>query len=161
MSLYQTIEIGNTDAEGRVVLADALTYAKKYNPKFVVDIATLTGAAEVALGQRASALFCDDETLSEKLCEIGEQSGDYLWPLPMWEEYDEEIKGTFGDWTNSAKAKWGGAIHGAVFLKQFAKDYKWAHIDIAPRMVSIDGEHLAKGSAGAPVRLLVKLLETL
>ncbi|MEI8096497.1 MAG: leucyl aminopeptidase family protein [Candidatus Moraniibacteriota bacterium] len=156
----KTIEVLNTDAEGRIILADALTYAKKYNPKLVVDVATLTGAAIVALGERASALFTQDEKLEQLFRHLGEESGDYVWPLPLWDEYDEEIKGTFGDVANIGKTRWGGAITAAAFLKQFVeKAYPWVHLDIAPRMTTLPDEFLAKGSAGAPVRLLVKLLE--
>jgi len=155
----KTIEIGNTDAEGRVILADALTYAERYQPRLVVDVATLTGAAVAALGQRASALFTKNEKLSRLFERLGEESGEYVWPLPLWDEYEEDIKGTFGDWNNSGKTRWGGAITGAMFLYQFAKKYPWVHIDIAPRMTSIDGDYLAKGAAGAPMGLLVRLLE--
>ena len=159
----KTIEVLNTDAEGRIILADALTYAKKYNPRIVIDVATLTGAAMVALGQRASAIFSKDESVIEKLRELGEKTGEYVWPLPLWDEYEEEVKGTFGDIANAQKSKYGGAISGAMFLYQFAKDLScpWVHIDIAPRMTAIDGEYLAKGAAGAPVRLLIKAIEVL
>ncbi len=156
----KTIEVLNTDAEGRVVLADALTYAKKYKPRLVVDVATLTGAAMVALGLHASAIFSKDEQLIERFRALGEESGDYVWPLPLWDEYEEDIKGTFGDWANDGKSKYGGAIQGAIFLYQFAKEYPWVHIDIAPRMTAVEGDHLAKGAAGEPVRLLMRLLET-
>ncbi len=155
----KTVEILNTDAEGRLILADALTYAKRYDPKLVVDIATLTGAAMVALGQRASAVFTRDAEMEGRLRELGEISGDYVWPLPLWEEYEEDIKGTYGDLANTGKTKYGGAITAASFLHQFAKDYPWVHIDIAPRMTTIEGEYLAKGASGAPVRLLAKLIE--
>lgn len=155
----QTIQVDNTDAEGRIILADALTYAKRYHPSLVVDVATLTGAAVVALGERASALFTTDEKLEKTFRELGEASGDYVWPLPLWDEYDDDIKGTFGDWSNTGKTRWGGAITAAAFLRQFAEGYPWVHLDIAPRMTAIEGEHLAKGAAGAPVRLLVKFLE--
>ena len=155
----KTIEVLDTDAEGRIVLADALTYAKKYRPRLVVDVATLTGAAMVAVGQRASVLCTRDEHLERIFRELGEESGDYVWPLPLWEEYDEDIKGTFGDVANTGKGRYGGAIHGASFLQQFADGYPLVHLDIAPRMTTIEGEYLAKGAAGAPVRLLVKLLE--
>ena len=159
----KTIEVLNTDAEGRIILADALTYAKKYNPRIVIDVATLTGAAMVALGQRASAIFSKDESVIEKLRELGEKTGEYVWPLPLWDEYEEEVKGPFRDIVNAQKSKYGGAINGAMFLYQFAKDLKcpWAHIDIAPRMTAIEGEYLAKGAAGAPVRLLIKAIEVL
>jgi len=161
----KTVEVLNTDAEGRLVLADALTYAKKYKPRLVVDVATLTGASVVALGQRASAIFTNDEKLEKLLRDIGEKTGDYVWPLPLWEEYEDEVKGTFADVANLGKTRYGGAITAAVFLWQFVKSpssasgqaYPWAHIDIAPRMTSIEGDHLARGSAGAAVALLTQL----
>lgn len=155
----KTVEILNTDAEGRVVLADGLEYAKKYNPRLVVDVATLTGAAMVALGQRASALFATDVKLERLFREAGERTGDYVWPLPLWEEYESDIKGTFGDIANDGKTRYGGAITGAAFLWQFTKGLNWVHLDIAPRMTSVEGDHLAKGAAGATVNLLVHLLE--
>lgn len=158
----KTIEVQNTDAEGRIILADALTYARRYKPSLVVDVATLTGAAVVALGERATALFTQDEKLEQLFRHLGEESGDYVWPLPLWDEYDAEIKGTFGDVANVGKTRWGGAITAAAFLKQFVDGaYPWVHLDIAPRMTTLPDEFLAKGSAGAPVRLLVKLLEKL
>lgn len=155
----KTIEVTNTDAEGRVVLSDALTYAEQYKPRLVVDVATLTGAAMVALGNRASAIFSKDDALLETFKKLGEESGDYVWPLPLWDEYEKEIKGTFGDVVNSGKSRYGGSIEGAMFLYQFAKNYPWVHIDMAPRMTAASDEHLAQGAAGAPVRLLIKLLE--
>lgn len=166
----KTIEVLNTDAEGRIILADALEYAKKYNPRLIIDVATLTGAAIAALGQRASAIFSNDARIEQKLIMSGEQTGDYAWALPLWEEYEEDIKGTFGDIANSNKNKTGGgAITAAVFLWQFIKNtgpnskqerpVPWAHIDIAPRMTSIEGEYLAKGSAGAPIALLTNFLK--
>lgn len=156
----KTIEVQNTDAEGRIILADALHYAKRYKPTLVVDVATLTGAALVALGERATALFTEDEQLEKTFRELGEVSGDYVWPLPLWEEYDEEIKGTFGDVSNTGKTRYGGAITAAAFLKQFVDHaYPWVHLDMAPRMTALPDEFLAKGAAGAPVRLLVKVLE--
>jgi leucyl aminopeptidase len=164
----KTIEVLNTDAEGRVILADALTYAQKYNPEVVIDVATLTGAAMVALGERASAVFTEDDKLAKALEEAGEKTGDYVWRLPMWEEYENEIKGSLGDWTNVHKkdSRYGGAIYGAIFLYQFIKGKagggktpKWAHIDMAPRMVAMAGENLAVGALGSPVRLLYKFIE--
>lgn len=154
----KTIEVMNTDAEGRVIMSDALHYAKRYDPKLVVDVATLTGAAMVALGQRASAVFSTDEKLSKKMAESGELAGDYAWPLPLWEEYEEDIRGTFGDVANEGKTRYGGAITAAAFLWQFIKGTPWVHIDMAPRMTSVDGEYLAKGAAGAPVALLLQFL---
>lgn len=157
----KTIEILNTDAEGRVILADALTYAQKYNPEVIIDIATLTGAAIVALGERASAIFTNDDKLAKNLEEVGEKTGDYVWQLPMWEEYENEIKGTLGDWTNihNKDSRYGGAIYAAIFLHQFIKGHKWAHIDIAPRMTAMAGENLAQGALGSSVRLLYRFIE--
>ncbi|MAF80131.1 leucyl aminopeptidase [bacterium] len=157
----KTIEVGHTDAEGRVILADAITYAKEFKPKLVIDVATLTGSAMAALGKRASAILGKDEKMVSQLIEAGESVGDYAWPLPLWDEYEEDIKGTFGDVTNSGKTRYGGAITAAMFLYQFAKelDCPWAHIDMAPRMTSIHGEYLAKGAAGAPIGLLMRFLQ--
>jgi len=155
----KTIEIGNTDAEGRVILADALTYAERYSPRLVVDVATLTGAACVALGDKCSALFTKSDALSKKLTDIGDRVGERTWRLPLWDEYEEGIKGTFGDWSNIGKGRDGGAIAGAIFLYQFAKDYPWAHFDIAPVMTTSEGQYLAKGASGIPVKTLVRLVE--
>jgi leucyl aminopeptidase len=160
----KTIEVMHTDAEGRVILADALTYAKKFKPSVVIDVATLTGAAVVALGTYASGLFTRDDKLAEQLTELGEESGDYVWRLPLWDEYESQVIGTVGDVVNSvngAAGRYGGATNGAMFLWQFAKDLDcpWAHLDIAPRMTAAPGDELAKGAAGAPVRLLVRFIE--
>ncbi len=159
-----TIEVLNTDAEGRLVLADALTYAKRFNPAVVIDVATLTGAALHALGLYASGVLTRDQELETQLRELGEQSGDYVWPLPLWDEYEPMVKGDFADVTNSSNApggRYGGTIEGGMFLWQFAKqlDCPWAHLDIAPRMTSAPGDELAKGAAGAPVRLLLAFIE--
>ncbi len=157
----QTIEILNTDAEGRVILADALTYALKYKPSLIVDVATLTGAVVVALGERMSAIFSEDDLLCQKLEKAGQKTGDYVWRLPLWEEFENEIKGSLGDWTNvhNKDSRSAGGSYGAIFLKQFIKDYPWVHIDIAPRMTSISNEYLASGSAGASIYLLYKFIE--
>ncbi|MBP9816894.1 MAG: leucyl aminopeptidase [Candidatus Pacebacteria bacterium] len=159
----KTIEVLNTDAEGRVILSDAITYAKKFKPSVVIDVATLTGAAMVALGQYASAVFSRDDKLATTLSELGEETGDYVWRLPLWDEYEAEVKGTVGDVANAqmGKVRYGGAINGAMFLWQFAKDLEcpWAHLDIAPRMTATSDEELAKGSAGPAVRLLAAFIE--
>ncbi|MFZ1075137.1 MAG: leucyl aminopeptidase [Minisyncoccia bacterium] len=160
----KTIEVLNTDAEGRLILADALTYAKRFNPSVVIDVATLTGAALSALGLHASAVLTRDDALAEKISTAGETSGDYVWRLPLWDEYESDIKGTFADITNIANGtagRYGGAIEGGIFLWQFAKelDCPWAHLDIAPRMTSAPGDELAKGAAGEPVRLLLRFIE--
>lgn len=158
----KTVEILHTDAEGRLVLADALTYSERYNPKVILDIATLTGAALVALGQHASAIMTKDATLQTTLTELGETSGDYTWPLPLWDEYQQHIKSTRADIANIAAnfSRWGGTIEGGAFLQNFApKKTAWAHIDIAPRMESISSDKLAKGATGEPVRLLTRFAE--
>jgi leucyl aminopeptidase len=160
----KTIEVTDTDAEGRLILADALTYAKRFKPSVAIDIATLTGAAHVALGDHASALMTRDDALAEALARDGEASGDYVWRLPLWDEYEEKVKGTFADISNIAlgpSSRSGGAIDGGMFLWQFAKelDCPWAHIDMAPRMTAALGDELAKGAAGAPVRLLLRFIE--
>lgn len=153
----KTIEVQDTDAEGRLILSDVLHYAKQLKPTLVIDVATLTGSAVVALGERASGLFATDETIETTLRHIGLSVGDPVWPLPLWDEYFEDIKGTYADIGNVGNTKWGGAITAALFLKQFI-DYPWVHLDIAPRMTSIPSEHLAKGSIGAGVQLLVQFL---
>lgn len=158
----KTIEVLHTDAEGRMVLADALTYSKKYSPKVILDVATLTGAALAALGQHASAVLTKDEKLSETLVTLGETSGDLTWPLPLWDEYKSYLKSNRADLSNIATnfSRYGGCIEGGTFLSFFApKGVSWAHIDIAPRMDSIASDKLAKGSTGEPVRLLVAFLE--
>ncbi len=157
----KTIEVLNTDAEGRVILADALLFAKQYNPKLVVDVATLTGAALVALGTKASALMTRDEAVAEKLLVLGEESGEYLWRLPLWEEYEAAVKGRFGDVANIpvTNSRDAGSINGGMFLLQFAEGYPWAHIDMAPRMTADADEYLAKGAVGSPVRLLIRIAE--
>ncbi len=154
----KTIEVLNTDAEGRIILADALEYAKRYKPRLVIDVATLTGAAIVALGPRASAVFSTDERFTEKLQKAGETIGDFVWPLPLWEEYEEDIKGTFGDVANTATQKNRGVSTSAAFLWQFIKGYNWVHLDISPRMTAVKSDNLAKGAAGAPVALLTQFL---
>ncbi len=158
-----TVEILHTDAEGRLVLADALSYSTRYQPRAIIDVATLTGAALVALGQHASAIMTTDTAFETTLRELGEDTGDLLWPLPLWDEYQSSIKSTRADIANIASnfSKFAGAIEGGIFLTHFApKNVPWAHIDIAPRMDSIPSDKLAKGSTGEPVRLLIKWLET-
>lgn len=151
------IEVLNTDAEGRVVLSDALTYAKKYNPEIVIDLATLTGAAVVALGSRVSALFSNSDKIANELKIIGEETKNLMWPMPLYDEYKEDIKGDLGGVTNTHNKfkRDGGAITGAMFLEHFVDGYTWAHIDIAPRMESISGDNLANGATCEPLYALV------
>jgi leucyl aminopeptidase len=158
----KTVDVLNTDAEGRLVLADALTYAERFDPELVVDVATLTGAALVALGQHASAVMTKDDTIASKLAMLGEESGDYLWRLPLWDEYIKYTKGVHGDLANiqsSGNARFGGAINGGAFLSHFATKFPWVHIDMAPRMTPAPGDHLAKGATGEPTALLVRIAE--
>jgi leucyl aminopeptidase len=158
----KTIEVLHTDAEGRMILADALTYSERYNPKVILDVATLTGASLVALGQQASAIMTKDENLSQTLCKLGEETGDLVWPLPLWDEYKQHLKSYRADISNIAAnfSRFGGSIEGGTFLSFFApKDVPWVHIDMAPRMDSIASDKLAKGSTGEPVRLLVSFVE--
>jgi leucyl aminopeptidase len=158
----KTIEILHTDAEGRMVLADALTYSERYSPRAILDVATLTGAALAALGQHASAVMTKDTALETTLRTLGEASGDLVWPLPLWDEYKQHLKSHRADISNIATnfSRYGGCVEGGTFLSHFApKNVPWAHIDIAPRMDSIASDKLAKGSTGEPVRLLVSFLE--
>ena len=160
----KTIEILHTDAEGRVILADAITYAKRYKPSAVIDVATLTGASLVAMGTVASAFMTNKEALIPALMDLAEQSGDLMWPLPLWEEYDPMVKGHFGDVPNIStmgNSRYGGVIAGGKFLEVFAKELEcpWVHIDMAPRMTTIAEDNLAKGAAGNPVRFLIKAIE--
>lgn len=161
----KTIEVTDTDAEGRLILADAITYAKRYKPSVVIDVATLTGAAMSALGLYASGLLTRDDALAESLLASGETSGDYLWRLPMWDEYEAGVKSDFADVANYPMEEshtYGGATNGGIFLWQFAKELEcpWAHLDIAPRMTAAPGDELAKGAAGTPVRLLISFIDS-
>jgi leucyl aminopeptidase len=158
----QTVEVLHTDAEGRMVLADALTYSRRYDPRTIIDIATLTGAALVALGQHASALMTKNTDLESELRALGEESGDLVWPLPLWDEYKSALKSSRADISNIATnfSKYGGVIEAGLFLANFAPPgVPFAHLDIAPRMESIASDKLAKGATGEPVRLLVTFLE--
>jgi leucyl aminopeptidase len=150
-----TIEVLNTDAEGRLILCDALTYAEQtYEPAVCIDMATLTGACVVALGSHASGLFCNHPALGRALLAAGEQIGDRAWELPMWPEYDEQIRSEFADVANIATkgAREAGAIIGAVFLQRFARKMKWAHLDIAGTA------WVGKKANGRPVPLLMQYL---
>ncbi|MDR0634425.1 MAG: leucyl aminopeptidase [Azoarcus sp.] len=150
----QTIEILNTDAEGRLILCDALTYAERFKPACVIDIATLTGACIVALGKIPSGLFANDDELAEALTQCGIDAGDRVWRLPLWEEYQDLLKSNFADMANIGGRN-GGAITAAAFLSRFASAYKWAHLDIAGT-AWLSGE--AKGSTGRPLPLLAEFL---
>ncbi len=152
----QTIEVLNTDAEGRLILCDALTYAKRFDPAAVIDIATLTGACVVALGGVRSGLFASNEALAAALEAAGEESQDRCWRLPLDDDYAEGLKSNFADVANIA-GRAGGAITAAKFLQRFAGDFAWAHLDIAGTAWKSGA---AKGSTGRPVGLLVSYLTT-
>jgi leucyl aminopeptidase len=127
----KTAEIDNTDAEGRVILADALDYAAEWKPAVILDFATLTGAALVALGLEAAIVFTDNDALAKELVDAGERTDERLWRLPMWEEYRENIRSEWADMKNTG-GRWGGSINGAMFLKEFVDPKTpWAHLDIA------------------------------
>ncbi len=150
----QTIEILNTDAEGRLILADALTYAERYEPAAVVDIATLTGAMVIALGHVASGLFSNNETLARALLLAGDDAYDRAWQLPLWEDYQDGLASNFADFANIA-GRAGGSITAACFLSRFTRKYDWAHLDIAGTAWK-DGKE--KGATGRPVPLLATWL---
>jgi leucyl aminopeptidase len=146
----QTIEILNTDAEGRLILCDALTYAERFKPAVVVDIATLTGACVVALGHHNSGLFSPDDALAAELLAAGQASLDPAWRMPLDDEYADGIKSNFADVANVG-SRAGGAITAALFLKRFTSKYRWAHLDVAGTAWKSGA---AKGSTGRPVPLL-------
>jgi leucyl aminopeptidase len=150
----QTIEILNTDAEGRLILCDAITYARRFKPEVVIDIATLTGACVVALGNHLSGLFGNDEELIDALEQAGRRADDRAWPMPIGDEYGDQLKSNFADFANVAGRE-GGAITAACFLAKFTDGLKWAHLDVAGTAYQGGSQ---KGSTGRPVPLLVDYL---
>jgi leucyl aminopeptidase len=150
----QTIEILNTDAEGRLILCDALTYAKRYKPKAVIDIATLTGACVIALGHIRSGLFSNNDHLAQALVQAGEASQDTCWRMPLDEEYADALKSNFADVANVGDRA-AGSVTAAKFLQRFADEFQWAHLDIAGTAWKSGA---AKGATGRPVGLLVEFL---
>ena len=154
----KTVEIVTTDAEGRLILADALSYARRYEPAVVVDCATLTGACYVALGDHASGLMGNDDALISEIQTAGEASGERAWHLPLFKEYTKQIKGNTADLKNSG-GRYGGALTAGAFLKEFA-DYPWAHLDIAGTAYygKQQNAYTPRGASGMPARLLVEFL---
>jgi leucyl aminopeptidase len=150
----QTIEILNTDAEGRLVLCDALTYAQQFKPAAVIDIATLTGACVVALGAIRSGLFAKDDALANALFQAGQSAGDLCWRMPLDEDYADSLKSNFADVANVG-GRAGGAITAAKFLQRFTNQFAWAHLDIAGTAWKSGA---AKGATGRPVGLLIEYL---
>ncbi|MBF1165178.1 MAG: leucyl aminopeptidase [Dechloromonas agitata] len=150
----QTIEILNTDAEGRLILCDALTYAERFEPDTLIDVATLTGACVVALGNVATGLFANKDSLARELQEAGEEANDRAWHMPLWDDYQELLKSPFADMANIG-GRWGGAISAACFLSRFTKKFDWAHLDIAGTAWKSGAD---KGATGRPVPLLTHYL---
>ncbi|MEW5756539.1 MAG: leucyl aminopeptidase [Pseudomonadota bacterium] len=150
----QTIEILNTDAEGRLILCDALTYSERFKPEVVIDIATLTGACVIALGSQASGLMANDQALADQLLAAGRESADRAWQLPLWEEYQDQLKSPFADVANIGGRE-AGTITGACFLARFTKKFTWAHLDIAGTAWKSSN---TKGATGRPVPLLTQYL---
>ena len=150
----QTIEILNTDAEGRLILCDALTYSKRFDPALVIDLATLTGACVVALGKHTAGLFTPDDALATEIMRAGEQAGDRAWRMPLWDDYQAQIDTNFADMANTG-GRDAGAITAACFLSRYTKDYRWAHLDIAG-VAWVSGKE--KGATGRPVALVTQLL---
>lgn len=152
----QTIEVISTDAEGRLVLADALTYCERYQPEVVIDIATLTGAVVIALGFHATGLLSNNEGLAKSLLKAGEESNDRAWQLPLWDDYQDLIRSPFADMANTG-GRPAGTITAACFLSRFAKKFRWAHLDVAgtAAMMMGTGERYA---TGRPVPLLMQYL---
>ncbi len=150
----QTIEILNTDAEGRLVLCDALTYSAKFDPDTVIDIATLTGACVIALGHVASGLFSNEDKLAKELLDAGDDAQDRAWHMPLWDEYQQQLDSNFADMQNIG-GRAGGSITAACFLARYTKDYRWAHLDIAGTAWKSGKD---KGATGRPVPLLTQYL---
>jgi leucyl aminopeptidase len=150
----QTIEVLNTDAEGRLILCDALTYAERFEPQTVVDIATLTGACVIALGHVAHGLFANDEGLARELIQAGSESLDRAWQLPLWDDYQDQLKTNFADMANVG-GRPAGSITAACFLSRFTRKFRWAHLDIAGTAWKSGKE---KGATGRPVPLLTQFL---
>lgn len=150
----QTIEVLNTDAEGRLILCDALTYAERFEPEAVVDIATLTGACVIALGHHASGLFSNNDSLAKELLQAGENALDRAWHMPLWDDYQNQLDSNFADMANIG-GRAGGSITAACFLSRFAKKFAWAHLDIAGTAWKSGKE---KGATGRPVPLLTQFL---
>jgi len=157
----KSIEIGNTDAEGRLILVDALAYAvKKFKPQLLVDMATLTGACVVALGEKIAAVFSHDDKLAAAITAAGETTHERCWRMPLPEDYKKLLKSDFADLNNISSTRWGGAITAALFLSEFVGDTRWAHIDIAgPAYAKKENAYCGPGGTGFGVRLLTELIE--
>jgi leucyl aminopeptidase len=156
----KTVEILNTDAEGRLVLADAVAYAEKQGATRIVDMATLTGAVIIALGDLNTAVLGNDQELVDEIIECGKEAGENFWQLPIGKEYSKMIKSDIADIKNIGGGRKAGTIIGAVFIQEFIKDAKWAHLDIAGTAWADDSKpHRSKGPTAVAVRTLLKLVE--
>jgi leucyl aminopeptidase len=154
----QTVEVISTDAEGRLILSDALTYSLRYQPKAIIDLATLTGACVIALGDFVIGLFGNDESLLKRIEEASSKTGEKVWRLPLWDEYFEYLKSDAADFRNVG-TRAAGAIIGAIFLSKFVEKVPWVHLDIAgPASIEKERPYIPRGGTGAGVRLLVQLL---
>jgi leucyl aminopeptidase len=152
----KTVEIINTDAEGRLILADALALAVEDRPDYIVELSTLTGAAMVALGERAAALYCSEDAMATALLDAADQAGERLWRMPLWPEYLHEMKGNHADLKNQA-GRWGAACTAAAFLSQFVGGHpRWAHLDIAGPAIS----QRPRQATGYGVALALRWLQT-
>jgi leucyl aminopeptidase len=153
----KTIEVLNTDAEGRLILADALAYARKQGCTHLVDAATLTGAIVVALGHLNVGLFSNNDAMRDRVLQASKSEGERMWPMPLDDDYKEYLKSAFADMGNIG-GRWGGAITAAMFLKEFAEDTPWVHLDIAGTAWMDDAKpYISKGPTGLPLRTLVRL----
>jgi leucyl aminopeptidase len=157
----KTVEVNNTDAEGRLILADALSYCAELGAERIVDLATLTGAVLVALGSTYAALISNDDEWAERVRDAGETTGEIAWRLPLHPEYKDLTKGTVADLTNAAEKRKAGTIYAASFLEEFVGDRPWAHLDIAGTAWDVGREYVGKGATGYGVRLLVELASEL
>jgi leucyl aminopeptidase len=159
----KTVEIGNTDAEGRLILIDGMSYAiQKYNPQTLIDLATLTGACVVALGEKIAGIFSFDDELAEAIVQSGVKTHERCWRMPLPADYKETLKSDFADIKNISSSRWGGAITAALFLSEFVGNTRWAHIDIAgPAYLKKENAYCGPGGTGFGVRLLCDLLEKL
>jgi leucyl aminopeptidase len=159
----KTIEIGNTDAEGRLILIDAISYVvKKFKPQVLIDLATLTGACVVALGEKIAGVFSNADDLAEAIIASGKRTHERCWPMPLPDDYKDLLKSDFADLNNISNTRWGGAITAALFLAEFAGQTRWAHIDIAgPAYIQKESAYCGPGGTGFGVRLLCDLIEKL
>jgi leucyl aminopeptidase len=159
----KTIEIGNTDAEGRLILIDAMAYViKRYKPQMLIDLATLTGACVVALGDKIAGVFSNDDDLAASIMASGEITHERCWRMPLPDDYKKLLKSDFADINNISSSRYGGAITAALFLSEFVNDTRWAHIDIAgPAYLKKKSDYCGPGGSGFGVRLLVEMLERL